>query len=402
MHALTDDFHPPAQVDEYKVIRPIGRGAMGQVYLGHDTNLDRPVAIKFVAALKPGGSVRERFIVEARAIARLQHPNVVAVYRVGAADGLPYLVYEFVEGRSLSELQKPLPWRRVLKIAIELTSGLAEAHRRGVLHRDIKPANVLLSTADEVKLLDFGLAKLLQESGMHKTPWLQQVPRLRMPRPPSGELADTISFDETEPHQLIQSVPQQTDRELPPGPQEITDTGARLGTPLYMAPEIWQGEAGTERSDLYSLGALLYELCSGHPPHVAQTTADLATLVAGKDAVLLEERAGELPPALAKVINACLRRAPDERPRSAMALTQLLEGVGAHGEAVAIPEGNPYRGLRPFEAADRSLLFGRDQDIRAVVEPVSYTHLDVYKRQLKGIDRALLCCLKVVEGIEFK
>ena len=394
----SDDFRPPAQVDEYKVIELIGRGAMGQVYLGHDTNLERRVAIKFIAPLRPGSALRERFIVEARAIARLLHPNVVAIYRVGTVDGLPYLVYEFVQGRSLSEIEKPLPWRRALKIALDLTKGLAEAHQRGVLHRDIKPANVLLSDRDEVKLLDFGLAKLLQESGVHTANWRPRARQLRTPKPPASDLAETQSFEETGPHAVCApQVPQSSDAPVVAA-TEITDPGARLGTPLYMAPEIWRGEAGTERSDIYSLGALLYELCCGRPPHWAQTSTELASLVVSSDAAPIEDQVDDIPVLLAIAINACVRRSPEDRPSSAMALCQMLESVAAQGEPVAIPEGNPYRGLRPFEAADRELLFGRAQDIRAVVEQLRTDPLVLVTGD-SGVGKSSLCRAGVLPQI---
>src|SRR5205814_6933059 len=134
--------------------RLLGQGAMGHVYLAQDTLLDRPVAVKFIASVDPNPQERERFLVEARAIARLQHPNVVTIYRVGEVTGQPYLISEFVRGETLDKLAKPAPWQRALRIAQGLARGLAAAHRSGVLHRDIKPANAILSDDGEAKLLD--------------------------------------------------------------------------------------------------------------------------------------------------------------------------------------------------------------------------------------------------------
>ena len=143
---------------------------MGQVYLATDTLLARPVAIKVIAAFEPSLSARERFLVEARAAARLNHPNVAGIYRVGDIDGRPYLVTEFVPGRSLNEVEHPVPEDRALQICLGIARGLAEAHRHGVLHRDIKPANVILTKDGTAKLVDFGLAKLLDDRPEHRRP----------------------------------------------------------------------------------------------------------------------------------------------------------------------------------------------------------------------------------------
>lgn len=153
---------PPTAFDEYRLLWSIGRGGMGDVFLGHDVLLDRKVAIKF---LRPAPDddldQRELSLAEARAAAQLQGPNVVAVYRVGEVDGLAYIVSEYVAGRSLDLLPRPLPWQRVLELGLGLSKGLATAHERGVLHRDIKLSNAILAEDGTVKLLDFGLAKLM-------------------------------------------------------------------------------------------------------------------------------------------------------------------------------------------------------------------------------------------------
>lgn len=154
-------FQPPRSFDGYVLSRKIGQGNMGQVFLATDTLLDRPVALKFISVADADEEARQRFLVEARAIARLQHPNVVAIYRVGEVSGHPYLASEFVRGEPLDRLERPVPWARALAIGVGIARGLAAAHRRGVVHRDIKPANILLSEEGEPKLLDFGIAKLL-------------------------------------------------------------------------------------------------------------------------------------------------------------------------------------------------------------------------------------------------
>ena len=154
-------WRPPPSFDEYRVLDLIGRGGMGEVYSAEDTILERQVAVKVISGIDPDPASMERFMLEARAAARLQHPNVLSVYRVGELDGRPYLISELIRGKTLDEIEVPMPWERALELGVGLSRGLAAAHRRGVLHRDIKPSNAILTDEGEVKLLDFGLAKLL-------------------------------------------------------------------------------------------------------------------------------------------------------------------------------------------------------------------------------------------------
>lgn len=140
----------PRQVAEFRLLRPLGHGAMGQVFLARDTFLDRRVALKFLATVEADAAARGRFYVEGRAVARLQHPNVVTLYRIGEEQGRPYLVSEFVHGQSLDHRDKPLPYKEVLRIALGIARGLSAAHQHGVLHRDIKPAK--LATVEKSSL----------------------------------------------------------------------------------------------------------------------------------------------------------------------------------------------------------------------------------------------------------
>ena len=333
-----DGWTPPEAFDEYRLVRPLGRGAMGHVYLAQDTLLDRPVAVKFVRALGPGAL--SRFLVEARAAARLQHPNVVTLYRVGQWENHPYLISEFVRGTSLDRLPRPLPWERVRAIGRELARGLGAAHRRGVLHRDIKPANALLTETGEVKLLDFGLAKLLDEGA----PPPEDTPPLGMsvPEGVAGSL-DGVT--------------------LPSLPE-----GMRVGTPYFMSPEAWAGETLTARSDVYSLGLLLYELCAGQGPFRHVPPRELCLAVCSRDARPLAEAVPGVDPDFAAVVDKCLRLVPEERFASAVSLLDAFGHLARDVRADALPEGNPYRGLQPFEAEHRALFFGRQREQREVLE----------------------------------
>ncbi|KFE67978.1 bifunctional serine/threonine-protein kinase/formylglycine-generating enzyme family protein [Hyalangium minutum] len=346
-----DAWTPPQEFDEYRLIRLIGRGRTGRVYLAHDTLLERPVAVKFIPALGP--NALSHFLVEARAAARIQHPNVVTLYRVGQLEEQPYLISEFIRGVSLDRLAKPVSGERALSIGKDLARGLSAAHRRGVLHRDIKPGNAVLTESGEVKLLDFGLAKLLDSSAAEpgKSP-------SRPPTPP--ELPAELDPDAS-PGFGARSLDGVFLPSLP--------RGALVGTPYYMSPEAWAGEDLTARSDVYSLGLVLYELVSGKGPFRDVPWRELSEEVRSRDARPLAEAATGVDPNLAAVIERCLRREPSERYSSAAAMLDALEQVGRDElSAGAIPEGNPFRGLQAFEAEHRALFFGRRREQRAVIE----------------------------------
>ncbi|WP_224363500.1 bifunctional serine/threonine-protein kinase/formylglycine-generating enzyme family protein [Hyalangium versicolor] len=347
-----DTWTPPEEFDEYRLVRLIGRGRTGRVYLAHDTLLERPVAVKFIPAL--GQNALARFLVEARAAARIQHPNVVTLYRVGQLEDQPYLISEFIRGVSLDRLAKPVPSERALSIGKDLARGLSAAHRRGVLHRDIKPGNAVLTESGEVKLLDFGLAKLLDPSASAEE--AKRPPRAPVPPELPAEMDPEASpgFGARSLDGVF----------LPSLPR-----GALVGTPYYMSPEAWAGEDLTARSDVYSLGVVLYELCSGKGPFRDVPWKELSEAVRNRDARPLAEAAPGVEPNFAAVIDRCLRREPSERYASAAAMLDALEQIGRDdGAAGVIPEGNPYRGLQAFEAEHRALFFGRRREQRAVLE----------------------------------
>lgn len=400
---------PPGEFAEYRIIRALGSGAMGKVFLAHDTVLDRPVALKFLGSAHLSGVSRERFILEARALARLHHANVVGVFRVGEVDGRPYLVSEFVRGHSLDKLPKPAAWTTVLNQGIDLARGLAAAHRAGVLHRDIKPANAILSESGEVKLLDFGLAKLIEIHAERNPPVVQ----MELPLPPSvaqvlvgtdmEQSGSTLRTAVTPvvlpplPAEMSQSwlpapmpyVPPPLTRKptatiMPPfeslssiagvitGEEErLTQSGALMGTPVYLAPELWDGAAATPRSDLYALGTMLFEMVVGHHPHRGRTVDEISTSIIMNDAPRVDKFVADIDPRFVTIIDRCLQRDPNQRYSTADELRHDLERLvaqlGAHGPA---PTGNPYPGMMPFEAAQQALFFGRDAEVRDAVERV--------------------------------
>lgn len=367
------EWTPPDAFEEYRLVHALGHGAMGQVYLAHDTLLDRAVAVKFPRAATDAAA-RERFLSEARAIARLQHPNVVAIYRVAEVAGRPYLVSEYVRGSSLDQLPRPVPWRQVLSIAIDLARGLAAAHRCGVLHRDVKPANAMITDDGAAKLLDFGLATTFEGSAVE--PPLAPA-RDREAVRPSRHLASitaTVSSYEREPLTFGRGSP---------------GFGVE-GTPLYAAPELWRGEPASRRSDLYALGILLYELVAGVAPHRGIPAAELGEAILQRDVPRLADVVGDVDPAFAAIVDRLVERDAGARFASADALLAALEELAAPSRSEVLPDGNPYRGLAAFDSTQGALFFGRQTEIRELVDRVRADALVVVGGD-SGTGKSSLC-----------
>jgi eukaryotic-like serine/threonine-protein kinase len=391
----TAAWSPPEEFEEYRLVRLLGSGSMGQVYLAHDLLLDRLVAVKFVRGAEEP-TARAWILDEARAIARLQHPNVVAIYRVAEVEGHPYFVSEYVQGRPLHLLERPVPWRQVLEIALDLTRGLAAAHRRGVLHRDVKPANAILTHDGRAKLLDFGVATVLNASQ-------PEEPAMAPPLAASGDrdrrnvplAVDTTAVlpHGARPALASPSPVSRVDDQgagIDPVPAGGGDAGARrpsnpgieidslrgdaqsnlVGTPLYMAPEIWRGDPATRRSDLYALGILLYELLAGTAPHRGVSMAELACVVQARDIPRLGDVVPCIEPALAAVVDRLVERDAGARFASADALLVALEERAEPPAGDGHAGGNPYRGLAAFESAHGALFFGRRGEVRELVDRV--------------------------------
>ncbi len=281
---LVDFLAPPQAADElgrlggYRVLKVLGQGGMGVVFLAEDPTLKRVVALKvMLPVLAATESNRQRFLQEAQAAAALEHDRVIHIYQVGEDRGVPYLAMPFLKGEPLDQRLKReevLPTSEVLRIGREIAEGLAAAHDKGLMHRDIKPANVWLEAPlGRVKILDFGLARAVT------------------------------------------------------GGSHLTQTGAILGTPAYMAPEQARGKAVDGRCDLFSLGCVLYQMSTGQLPFVASDTIATLMAVATEEPPPPDEVNPDVPPALADLVLDLLAKRPEDRPASAVEVIEIISRI---------------------------------------------------------------------------
>ena len=343
----------PNSFDGYRVLMTLGEGARSQVCLGHDTVLDRPVVIRFLNIPASETEAREHFFSEARVAARIQHPNVMTVYRVGEVGGRCYLISEYVQGQLLSTVTKPMLARSALHCALGMARGLAAAHRRGILHRDLKPSNVVLSDEGEVKLLDFGLVDFLDAGSV-------AVARSSVSNPP-------VLPSESGKSPTVQM-------EVPLGAATASSPSE-----TFRAPELRRSPA-TPKSDVYSLGAVLYELCTGYAP----------TQPSNQSQRPLGERIPDLDRRFAAIIERCLSPDPTERFASGADVLDALELLAPWAAADTLPEGNPYRGLLPFEAEHRGLFFGRRAEIGTLMDRLR-TEAAILVAAESGVGKSSLC-----------
>ncbi len=293
---------PGTHLGPYEILAPLGAGGMGEVYRARDTRLERTVAVKILPAQFASDPVRkQRFEREAKTISNLNHPNICVLHDVGHQDGVDYLVMECVEGETLTKrLEKgPLLLEQVLEFGVQIADAVDKAHRRGVIHRDLKPSNIMLTSAG-AKLLDFGLAKS------------------------ASPLASVATLSA-----------------LPASP--VTEEGTIVGTYQYMSPEQVEGKDLDARSDIFSLGAVLYEMVTGKRAFEGTSQLTVASAILEKEPVPISAVKPLLPLALDHAIKKCLAKVPDDRWQSASDLASELKWIAESGsqagEAVLLPAG---------------------------------------------------------------
>ncbi len=293
------------KLGEYEILGPLGAGGMGEVYRARDTRLNRDVAIKVLPELASAEPERfQRFEIEAKAAAALNHPNILSVFQMGTHNGIPYLVSELLEGKDLAESLRrgPLPLRQVIQYGIQIAHGLAAAHEKGIVHRDLKPENVFVTKHGRVKILDFGLAKI---------PTSRQVPKNQ---------ATTI-----------------------------TKLGVAVGTVGYMSPEQVRGQNVDHRTDIFAFGAILCEMVMGKATFQRATEADTVSAILNEEPPSITQLSPDTPAGLERVIRRCLEKNPEQRFQSAsdlaFALGALLDPAWTASSVHAIPAepAKPHR-----------------------------------------------------------
>ena len=293
------------KLGRYEIRSQLGAGGMGEVYRARDEKLNRDVAIKVLPAqLSQDEDRLRRFEQEAQAAGALNHPNILGVFDVGTHDGLTYLVAELLEGEELRERlnRGPMPQRKAIELAQQIAAGLAAAHEKGIIHRDLKPENLFVTTNDRVKILDFGLAKLSEPKVVS-----------------DGSKSEAATR------------------------QALTDPGTVMGTVGYMSPEQVRGHRADHRSDIFSFGAILYEMLSGQRAFSRETMAETMTAILKEEPPELSETNSKINPQLEKVVRRCLEKAPERRFHSAHDLGFALESLSA-------PSGSTSQSLSALES----------------------------------------------------
>lgn len=302
---------PATRLGPYRVDSLIGAGGMGEVYLGVDTRLERQVAIKVLPKeLSENTSLRERFEREARTISSLNHPNICTLFDIGKHEGRDFLVMEYLQGESLADRisRGPIRTEEVVRIGTEIANALDRAHHQGIVHRDLKPGNIML-TKSGVKLLDFGLAKMTLQA----------------------KTASGVSVMATEQRPL-------------------TEQGAILGTFQYMSPEQLEGKEADARSDIFALGAVLYEMATGHRAFTGTSKASLIASIMDRDPQPMSEVQPMTPRSLERLVQACLMKNPDERIETAHDVALQLRWISESSSVIEGPVARRRKRFAPWIA----------------------------------------------------
>ncbi len=292
------------RISHYRILRRLGSGGMGEVYAAEDERLRRDVAIKFISLGKAANeNARRRFEREARAASALNHPNICTIFEVSEHEGQPFLVMELLDGQDLRQVcaAGPVEISSLLKWGIEITDALAGAHARGIVHRDIKPGNVFVTLRGDAKVLDFGLAKLRVSEDM--------------------EFSETVSL-------------------------AATATGSVMGTVAYMSPEQARGEVLDARTDLFSLGAVLYEMASSKPAFAGATAAIIFNSILAASPTPLSRVRGDVPPELESIISRALEKDRKARYQSAAEMKADLKWLQRELESRTLESTAPSRAAR--------------------------------------------------------
>jgi eukaryotic-like serine/threonine-protein kinase len=276
----------PRMIGQYQIIERLGTGGSGEVFAGIDTKVGREVAIKFLLPeLASDPSYVDRFLSEAKSLGRLNHPNIATLYALPQEDDHVCMIMEFVRGRTVEQIIQdrhgPLGKRESLAIVAQVADGLSYAHEKGVIHRDIKPSNLMVGESGRVKIMDFGIARVQ-------------------------------------------------------GSARLTRSGSAIGTPLYMSPEQHRGLEGDERSDIYSLAIVLYELLSGAPPFKGTTDFELAKAHLELQPPPLIPRVAGVEPGLESAIMVALSKRPEHRFPSMRAFSDAIGATALRGDATSI------------------------------------------------------------------
>jgi eukaryotic-like serine/threonine-protein kinase len=332
------------QIDRFGLIREIARGGMGQVFLARDTKLGRKVAIKFLLHDDP--NFAQRFLIEARATARVTHENIVAIYEVGEYQGLPYMVLEYLEGKTLSQVLESKPGPKAFaELMLSVARGLERAHEHGIVHRDLKPSNIFVTDRGQVKVLDFGVARIFDATGdaMEKVAAASGKDRnWESNTEGTGSRNTYVTF---------------------------SGGGTLVGTLPYMSPEQWGADTVDHQSDLWACGIMFWRALTGVHPAGTMNADKLRARLSDLDTPLpsLGARDPSMPGELVEIVDRLLRKRKSERYQNAGEVIADLQAFLAPKSDRFAEDVCPYRGLAAFNEQDAKFFFGRSNEIRTAL-----------------------------------